>query len=160
MTRTHWLPPVVAVLVFLADWLTKQAALAHLVPHVPYRVAGDIVCFTLAFNQGAAMGTSLGAYSRWGFTALALVAVVVCVRLYLHTPPADFWRRLALALIVGGALGNALDRILSAAGVVDFIDVGIGAARFWTFNVADSAVVTGAAILTLSMLRKSPTTTG
>jgi signal peptidase II len=162
MTRSHWriLPPLVAVLVFLADWSTKQAALAHLVPHVPYCVAGDFVCLTLAFNPGAAMGTSLGAYSRWGFTTLALAAVIVCLRLYLLTPPPDLWRRLALALIIGGALGNALDRILSSAGVVDFIDVGINATRFWTFNVADSAVVTGAALLSLAMLKKTPTTTG
>jgi len=54
---------------------------------------------------------------------------------------------IALALIAAGALGNLLDRLRSARGVVDFIDVGIGDTRFWTFNVADSGVTMGALLL-------------
>lgn len=160
MTTKHWRFWPVAGVVLLADVASKQAAVTHLVPHVPYRVLGDVVCFTLAFNQGAAMGTSLGPFSRWGFTALAVVAVAICVRLYRDTPSPDSWRLLALSLIIGGALGNALDRVLSPAGVVDFIDIGVGTARFWTFNVADMAVVSGAVLLAITMLKKSPTTSG
>jgi signal peptidase II len=55
--------------------------------------------------------------------------------------------------VAGGALGNALDRLRSARGVVDFIDVGVGAARFWTFNVADMAITVGAIFLVIALSR-------
>jgi signal peptidase II len=54
-------------------------------------------------------------------------------------------------IVIGGALGNLLDRIRQRDGVVDFIDVGLGNTRFWTFNVADSAVTIGAACLVLAL---------
>jgi signal peptidase II len=60
-----------------------------------------------------------------------------------------------LALVVGGALGNLLDRLRSPRGVVDWIDIGIGTARFWTFNVADLAITIGACCLILSLLRSA-----
>ena len=156
MTKSWAFWPV-AVTVLLTDCATKDTAVARLTPHVPHGVLGDILCFTLVFNPGAAMGTTLGPYSRWGFTALALLVVCIIGLLYRDTHPSDRWRVVALALLTGGALGNAVDRIRSAAGVVDFIDIGIGSARFWTFNVADMAVCCGAALLAAAMLRKSPT---
>jgi signal peptidase II len=150
----------VAVTVLLTDCATKDTAVARLTPHIPHDVLGDIVCFTLVFNPGAAMGTTLGPYSRWGFTALALLVVGIVGLLYRDTHPDDGWRVVALALLTGGALGNAVDRVRSAAGVVDFIDIGIGSARFWTFNIADMAVCCGAALLAAAMLRRSPTDPG
>ena len=67
--------------------------------------------------------------------------------LYRETRDRDNLRTFALALLCGGAVGNALDRLRSADGVVDFIDVGVGASRWPTFNVADVAVTLGAALL-------------
>jgi signal peptidase II len=58
---------------------------------------------------------------------------------------------LALGLAFGGAAGNLIDRIRSTAGVVDFIDIGFGDVRFWTFNLADSAVTIGALVLAWSL---------
>jgi signal peptidase II len=60
-------------------------------------------------------------------------------------------RFLALALVCGGAFGNLVDRVRSAQGVVDFIEVGIGAYRWPTFNVADSAITVGAIALAISL---------
>ena len=57
-------------------------------------------------------------------------------------------------MIAAGATGNLIDRVRSARGVVDFIDVGIGASRFWTFNVADSGVTCGAVILAIITWRE------
>ncbi|NCW45716.1 MAG: hypothetical protein EBV77_09695, partial [Gemmatimonadaceae bacterium] len=57
-------------------------------------------------------------------------------------------------VIVGGAIGNLLDRIRLREGVVDFIDIGIGTTRFWTFNVADTAVTIGAVCLVLALWRE------
>jgi signal peptidase II len=58
----------------------------------------------------------------------------------------------AFGLIMGGAAGNLLDRIFNRNGVVDFIDVGLGTSRFWTFNIADSGITIGAILLILSSL--------
>jgi signal peptidase II len=58
---------------------------------------------------------------------------------------------IGLPLVLGGAVGNLLDRLREAAAVVDFIDVGVGTTRFWTFNVADSGITVGAIFLVLAM---------
>ena len=109
---------------------------------------GDVLRFTLVHNPGAAFGLHLGALSRWIFMALTIGALVVLGRLYRATRPGDLWRTLALGLVCGGAIGNLIDRVRSAEGVVDFIDVGWGEAWRWpTFNVADMAVSVGAFLL-------------
>jgi signal peptidase II len=106
------------------------------------------------YNQGAAFGLHLGPYSRWIFLAVAIVAVVVLRRMSRTSPPGDWFRQLALGLVAGGAAGNLIDRIRSTRGVVDFLDVGIGALRWPTFNVADIAVSCGAIALAISLWRE------
>src|SRR2546429_9400340 len=69
----------------------------------------------------------------------------------LATRPGDRFRIVALALVCAGAVGNVIDRVRSARGVVDFVDVGIGSARWPTFNVADSAITVGAIALAVSL---------
>jgi signal peptidase II len=66
-------------------------------------------------------------------------------------------RTLALGLAWGGAAGNLLDRFIDTRGVVDFIDIGVGDVRFWTFNVADSAVTVGALMLAFVLWREDRT---
>jgi signal peptidase II len=136
---------VVAGVVVL-DVMTKVVAVATL-SRVPVRVVGDWVTFQLVYNPGAAFGIHVGQYSRWVFLALALVALVVLGAMVRQTAPAQWVRLTALALVCGGAIGNLIDRIRSARGVVDFIDVGVGAWRWPTFNVADMAVTCGAVTL-------------
>ncbi len=147
-----WLP---AGLVLVLDFASKRLVEAHLVPYVPYRVVGDVVRFTLAYNPGAAFSMSLGEHSRWLFTAITIGVLVILWRTYRRTAPHDRLQMAALSLIAGGALGNLADRLRSAHGVVDFIDVGWGTVRFWTFNVADSGVSIGAVLLALAMIRAS-----
>jgi signal peptidase II len=126
--------------------------------YVPHRVIGDVVRFTLAYNPGAAFSMSLGQYSRVIFGGFAVIALVVLYRLYKMTGAGarvgDRLRVLALGLAWGGAAGNLLDRFRSPQGVVDFIDIGVGDVRFWTFNVADSAVTIGALVLAWSLSRE------
>jgi len=81
------------------------------------------------------------------FMALTLVALVILGRLYTATRGGDLLRTLSLALVCGGAVGNLIDRIMSAHGVVDFIDIGLGDSRWPTFNIADMAVSLGAFLL-------------
>jgi signal peptidase II len=77
----------------------------------------------------------------------------VLVRLLYETRAHEKLRAVSLAMIIGGALGNLLDRLMSSRGVVDFIDVGIGTWRFWTFNVADMAIDIGIALFAWTLWR-------
>ncbi len=139
--------PVIAI-VALLDVVTKAIAVRALVPQrVPHEVLGDKLRLTLVYNPGAAFGLNLGSQSRWIFTALTLIALVILWRLYRFTQRGDYLRVLALALVCAGAIGNLLDRLRSDLGVVDFLDVGMGTARWPTFNVADMAVSVGAIML-------------
>ena len=149
-----------AAAVIVVDQITKLLAERHLIRYVPREIFGDFVRFTLAYNPGAAFSMSLGENSRYIFGAFALIALFVLWRLYRLSGPAkragDRMRILALGLAWGGAAGNLLDRIRSPHGVVDFIDVGVSSWnwRFWTFNVADSAVTIGALVLAWSLSRE------
>jgi signal peptidase II len=150
--RAFWL--LLAVLV-LADCGTNRLAVEHLSPpYVPHEVMGDWLRLTLAYNRGAAMGLFLGTYSRIALAAIALVALAVLGTLYRRSPAGDAWRAAALALVAGGALGNLIDRVRSPRGVVDFIDVGIGDVRFWTFNMADIGITCGALLLALLLAQQ------
>ena len=138
----------VLALVYIADFLTKRLAVMELSPaYIPHPVIGDFFRLTLAYNRGAAMGLSLGGYSRVGFAITAAAVLVVLAVVYRKTPAGAKAPATALALIAAGALGNLTDRITSSMGVVDFIDIGIGDARFYTFNIADSAITCGAILL-------------
>lgn len=143
---------------YALDFISKRMAVAELSPmYTPHQIIGDFVRFTLAYNKDAAMGLSLGGYSRVGFTLTAALILVALGVVYRRTEHAAVGSGVALALIAAGALGNLTDRLTSSMGVVDFIDVGIGSARFYTFNVADSAITCGAILLAiLSMKGESP----
>ena len=134
--------------VVLVDVATKRFAVTALTPYVPRNIIDDVLRFTLAFNSGGAMSLSLGPSSRWWFTLLSLATLVVLAYMYRQSSPGDKIQIASLALICGGAVGNLIDRIRSPRGVVDFIDIGIDAHRFWTFNIADMAVTIGTATLT------------
>src|SRR5262249_13539574 len=137
-----------ALTVIVLDLITKELAVRFLTPpHIPHRIIGDVVRFTLAYNPGAAFSMSVGTQSRYIFGAFAAIALVILHWLYRTTRAGDRARVLALALAWGGAAGNLIDRFRARASVVDFIDVGVGNVRFWTFNVADSAVTVGAILL-------------
>jgi signal peptidase II len=130
------------------DVTTKSLAVTYLVPeYVPHTVLGDWVRLTLMYNPGASFGIEVGAYSRVVFAALAVLALVILTRLYRAAAPDDRSRVVALALVCAGAVGNMLDRVRSSRGVVDFIDLGVRDVRFYTFNVADVAITTGAIVL-------------
>jgi signal peptidase II len=132
--------------VIVADLYTKQLAVAHL-SRVPVRVLGEWLTLRLVYNPGAAFGIHVGAHSRWVFMVLALVALVVLGVMVAQTPRVQRFRLLTLGLVCGGAVGNLIDRVRSAQGVVDFIDVWIGRFHWPTFNVADMAVSCGAIAL-------------
>jgi len=150
--RSFW--PIVLTLL-IADCTTKELAETYLVPeHTPHQVAGSIVRFTLAHNSGAAMSLSLGRHSRVGFSLAALLALVVLGHFYRSTLATDRRRATAVAFVVGGAIGNLLNRLVSPRGVTDFIDIGVGSWRFWTFNLADAGITIGVALLLVGLYRE------
>lgn len=151
-SRFFWL---VAGSVIVLDLITKEMAVRFLTPpHIPHRIVGDVVRFTLAYNPGAAFSMSLGSYSRYYFGAFAVFALGILWRLYRVSQPGERTRVFALALAWGGAAGNLIDRFRARASVVDFVDIGLGNVRFWTFNVADSAVTVGAILLAFVLWRE------
>lgn len=149
-SRPFW-PVVVATII--VDRITKAVA-AHALADRAVPVIGDVVQFRLVRNQGAAFGLDLGAWERWIFIAIALVAFVWLYRAAMQSPASDRLRQYALAFVAGGALGNLIDRVLSGRGVIDYIDIGAGTLRWPTFNVADIAVTCGAVALALSLWRE------
>src|SRR5256885_13078275 len=140
-----------AAAAFVGDLVTRAGAEPLLAWNLPVPVIGEYVQLRLVYNQCAAFGLCLGSYSRWIFFGLALVALVVLRSMVLATRSGDRFRIVSLALVCAGAVGNVVDRIRSAQGVVDFVDVGIGSARWPTFNVADSAITVGAIALAVSL---------
>ena len=134
--------------VTILDIITKELARTRLAPeHFPRELLGDFFRLTLVYNPGAAFGLNVGPYSRSIFTVLTIGALWILIRLYKSTAEGDRVRVAALSLVIGGALGNLINRLWSERGVVDFLDVGLGASRWPTFNFADVGVSVGAFLL-------------
>ncbi len=143
-TLLVWLVPLIALFVFALDQLSKywvSTALAVGQSWMPIRELEPFIRVTHVQNSGAAFGMFPAAGNL--FLVVAVVVVLGIVRYYrsrLHSAP--LWVRLSLGLMLGGALGNMLDRIRFGY-VVDFIDLG-----WWpVFNVADSSIVVGVSML-------------
>jgi len=154
------------------DQITKHLAVRLLHSHEPTSVL-PFVNFDLAYNTGAAfsfLADSAG-WQRWFFVVLALGVSAMIVRWLRRLGPEERWNAVAMALILGGALGNAGDRVFFGH-VIDFIDVyysagscmplfaplpvGDGFQCHWpAFNLADSAISVGAVMIILDALRPS-----
>ena len=131
----------------LLDVITKRLVVVHLRPGASHEVLGEWFRFTLVYNRRAAMGLSLGEWSRWGFALIAILGTGLLWRLLRRTRPGQRLRATAIGLVMAGAIGNLIDRLRWSRGVVDLFDAGIGDTRFWIFNVADIGVSVGAVLL-------------
>ena len=140
---------VVAVLVL--DAVTKYLVEARLPRYREIPILGDVFQLQLVYNPGAAFGIHIGEYSRWFFTALTIVALVVLAVMARRTKPGDALRFYSIAAVMAGATGNLIDRLRSSQGVVDFLLFSVGSFRWPNFNVADMAVSCGAVALALSL---------
>jgi signal peptidase II len=149
--RKFTLYTLLLLFIVALDVVTKMVVQRTLVLYSPVPVVGDVFRLTYIYNPGAAFGLHLGDYSRFIFLTLTVVAVIVLFLWYRATPWHDRLRLVAIAAVTGGALGNMIDRVRSARGVVDFLDIGVGAVRWPVFNVADIAVTVGAVLLALSL---------
>ncbi|WP_245819893.1 signal peptidase II [Rhodococcoides yunnanense] len=135
---------LIAAVVLALDLATKIAVVAWIKPGDPVELIGDVVTLRLVRNPGAAFSMATG--MTWLLTVVAVCVVIGVIRIgrTLRSP----WWALGLGLVLGGALGNLIDRFFRAPGplqghVVDFVSVG-----WWpVFNVADSSIVCGAILL-------------
>ncbi|MBN4056787.1 signal peptidase II [bacterium AH-315-J21] len=142
---TKWLMGIITSVIFF-DQLTKHLALEALgdIPGKSISVIGDFLRWTLVYNEGGAMGTNLGGSALYGVIG---VVILLVLGYYLWHNRHESKIALPLALIAGGAIGNLIDRFQMGK-VVDFIDVdffnvaimGFRLERWWTFNIADSAI--------------------
>ena len=134
------MPLGIGILVFILDQLVKHAVLGsmHLGESIP--IIKDVFHITFVLNPGAAFG--MLEHQRWIFIVVALLVVVLALVFYKHIQRESLITRIGAGLLLGGALGNLLDRIQSGL-VVDFLDF-----RIWpVFNIADIAICGGAAML-------------
>ena len=140
-----------AALVFVLDIATKQIAEAFLNYGEPVYLL-PILDFTLLYNKGAAFSflANEGGWQRWFFTAISLVVSIVLIVWLKKLPRTQLWLPIALALILGGALGNLFDRVLFGH-VIDFISVHWEKSYFPAFNIADSAITVGAIMMAIDI---------
>jgi signal peptidase II len=138
-----------AVAVLVVDQLTKSWVVASIVPGSAIRLVGDLLRLIHSRNSGALFGL-------FGSTAAVLAiasTVVIGLIVWYHAKSGrNLLVSVALGLLLGGALGNLLDR-LRYGYVVDWVDAGIGSVRFWTFNVGDAAISLAILLLLLIALR-------
>jgi signal peptidase II len=145
-----------ATLVILFDQLTKAWILSTLSLHQGFAVIGGFFNIVHVRNPGAAFGFLAGASPAFRsafFLAVTIVAILSILHYLRTSRTEDLLLVFSLALILAGAVGNLIDRIRFGE-VVDFLDVYIGSYHWPAFNVADSAISTGAAILVLLLLRR------
>jgi signal peptidase II len=149
MLKWLWLSLLVIILDQFSKYMVSD--LLHLYESVAVLPFFSV---TLLHNSGAAFSFLAGAggWQRWLFTAIALVVSVAIIVWIKRLSTTEKWQAAALALILGGALGNVIDR-LRFGYVVDFLDVYYQKWHWPAFNVADSAITVGVAILLVATLR-------
>jgi len=145
---------VIAILTFVLDRITKTLALNYLTLGVPVKVLPILNLF-FTFNTGAAFSflRNAGGWQEWLFSFVA-IGVSFCIIIWqLRIPAKKLWLKIALALILGGTLGNLYDRIYYHM-VIDFIDFYFKDWHYPIFNLADAAICTGAIMLSIDIIKQ------
>ena len=145
-----WLPLAIVAL----DQLTKAIVRSNVPLHSSVTVVPGLMDFTHVRNSGAAFGILNVTEFPFKTAVIAVIAIAALIGVGMYAASLAHHQvvaRTGLALIIGGAAGNLIDRVV-AGSVVDFVDVYWGLHHFWAFNVADSAISIGVAIMILDML--------
>lgn len=153
MKKWHWF--LLSIFIIVLDQASKFGVEAFLTPYKPMPVM-PMLNITLAYNTGAAFSflSGTGGWHRWFFAGFSLVVSIILMIWLWRTAKNECLQSLGISLILGGALGNLIDRAFYGY-VVDFIDVYYKYHHFATFNLADSAICIGAGVLILDlMIRK------
>lgn len=149
--KIDWKLLALSLGIVVLDQATKIFTKDYMILGHSKKLLGNFVRYTYIENTGMAFGIHVG--SRLFFTIFSILAGLV-ILIYLFKSRNDQpMVRISLSLILGGAIGNLIDRIFYGA-VVDFIDVGFGSLRWYVFNVADAAVSIGMILLITAILLK------
>jgi signal peptidase II len=140
-----------AVVVVVMDQLTKAWLVSILAPGQSMQVVGDLVRLVHSQNTGGLFGLLRGQSAPFAALSLIVMALIVA---YHARSGRNAYLTLTLGLLLGGAIGNMLDRVRLGY-VVDFVDAGLGSLRWYTFNVADSAISLAILLLVAAALRPS-----
>ena len=159
-TKNKLIPLSLALLVIIADQITKALIVANIPPYtIGAQFFGDFLRIIHVSNTGVAFSFGAGwatSVRQLAFSLMPLVVVILVISVYFRNMDFNQLQRWAIMGIVGGGIGNIIDRIFRPEGVVDFIDVKFyglfGLQRWPTFNVADAAVVVCGILLFLSFL--------
>jgi signal peptidase II len=140
----------ISLLVILLDQITKQLALAKLSLHQAVNFLPGIEWY-LTYNKGAAFSflADAGGWQRWFFSISTIVISIIVLFWIKRVPPEEKMTAVSLCLILGGAIGNLIDRLYLGY-VIDYIQVWLGSYPWPAFNVADASISIGATILILS----------
>jgi signal peptidase II len=145
--RAHWALFIgIAATVIVIDQLSKAWLLANVSVGEVVEVIGDLVRLVQSQNSGALFGLFRDQAILFALISIGVLGLIV---LYHGRAGRSAYLSVALGLLLGGAIGNMLDRFRHGF-VVDWVDIGLGNLRFWTFNVADSAI-TVAILMLLAM---------
>lgn len=146
-----WL--LITVSIFIADRLTKLLVVKYLVFHQATEILPHFNLF-FALNTGAAFSflSNAGGWQSWLFIIVGVIVGLLIVFWQMHIVN-NRWLRIALALILGGTLGNLFDRMIFGY-VIDFLDFYYASAHFPAFNLADAAICIGTVMLIFDMIRK------
>ena len=145
-----------SILFIIIDQVTKQYAVANIDLYERIAVT-PFFNFTYAQNPGAAFSflADQPGWQRWFFTAIALVASIIFIVWMAKTPKQNKMLSIAFALLLSGAVGNLIDRVLFGY-VIDFLDFYYKSYHWPAFNVADSAIFIGAVLMILDSFKKEP----
>ena len=151
-SRRRWpLFVALAAFVVVADQLAKGLVTSSLRPGESVQVIGDLARIVFGQNTGALFGLFKDNALMFGVVSIVVIALIVA---YHGRATPSLYLTITLGLLLGGAVGNMIDR-LRLGYVVDFVDVGIGSLRFYTFNVADSAISLSILLLFVAAVRPS-----
>ena len=154
MVETRKLNVILPLVIVVFDQLTKAVVRAKLPLHESITVIPGLIAFTHVRNTGAAFGFLDAVHFPYKTVVIALIATAALVGVGMYAASLAHHQlaaRSGLALIIGGAAGNLIDRV-TAGSVVDFVDGYWRNWHFWAFNVADSAITIGVAIMILDMI--------
>jgi len=146
---------LVSAAAVVLDQITKRLVAGSLPLHDSREIVSGLLSLTHVRNRGAAFGVGNGAdlpYQAVLFAVLSVAALIAIATYALKLPAAQRWPQWALALIMGGAVGNLIDRIAYGY-VIDFVDVYWRSYHWPAFNVADSCISVGVVMLIVDLLR-------
>jgi signal peptidase II len=152
--RRRWLELWLPITIIAVDQLTKALIRAKLRVYDSVTIIPNLMDFTHVRNTGAAFGMLDASDFPLKTTVIAVIATAALIGVGLYSANLashQLLARIGLALIVGGAAGNLIDRVWFGS-VVDFVDVYWRTHHFWAFNVADSAISIGVTVMLLDML--------